>query len=466
MKNKKNVYKIAYIALALLVCVIPFACMTFARTDTTTENHRLKEFPKLRTEEAGFNVAFLSELGAYFEDHFAFRNQIVAADGVTQGLFGVSTAEGVIKGTDGWLYYTSSAPDYQRLNVFTDRAAKNAAENLWLTQFYVESQGADFVLAVAPNKNSLYPEHMPYYYPAGSGETSIEKLTPLLDKYEVNYADLFALFRAQDETLYLMRDSHWNNKGALLAYNAIADAAGMAHETYAAAAVTRVKDEIGDLGKMAYSVAAKPEWNYRYDIGQTYTYVTPTKSVEDALIITENADAKGTLLMFRDSFGNTLLPFFAQNSGKAVFTKTVPYLLDLYMGTYRPDTVIAEKVERNLGDFAKNPPVFPAPVFVLQDTPVPSADGCTVSTAVTEYDTRFTAVSGTLDTALDYDAVYVVTGGLAYRAFTVSTENGDNGYLAYLPQGTADGAETEIWIFADGQLFTLSAAADTQEETK
>lgn len=465
MKNKKNLPKIAYIALALLICVIPFACMTFARTDTTTENKRLKAFPQLKTEE-GFNVDFLSELGAYFEDHFAFRNQIVAADGVTQGLFGVSTAEGVIKGTDGWLYYTSSAPDYQRLNVFTDRAAKNAAQNLRLTQDYVESQGAAFLLTVAPNKNALYPEHMPYYYPAGKGDSSIEKLTPLLEEYEVNYADLFALFRSQDETLYLMRDSHWNNKGALLAYNAIAQAAGMAHETYADAAVTRIKDEIGDLGKMAYSVAAQPEWNYRYDIGETYTYVTPTKSVEDALIITENEGANGTLLMFRDSFGNTLLPFFAQNSGKAVFTKTVPYLLDLYMGTYQPDTVIAEKVERNLGDFAKNPPVFPAPATVLRDTPVPSAEGCTVSTAVTEYDTRFTAVSGTLDTALDYDAVYVVTGGLAYRAFTVSTDNGDNGYLAYLPQGTAEGADVEIRISADGQLYTLSAALNTQEDAQ
>ena len=157
MKNKKNVYKIAYTVLALLICVLPFACMTFARTDATTENKRLKEFPRLKTEE-GFNVDFLSDLGGYFEDHFAFRNRIVAADGVTQSLFGVSTAEGVIKGTEGWLYYTSSAPDYQRLNVFSDRAAKNAAQNLWLTQFYVESQGAKFVLAVAPNKNSLYPE--------------------------------------------------------------------------------------------------------------------------------------------------------------------------------------------------------------------------------------------------------------------------------------------------------------------
>ena len=96
MKNKKNLLKIAYIALALLICVIPFACMTFARTDTTTENKRLKAFPRLKTED-GWNVDILSDLGGYFEDHFAFRNEYVTAMALIESaLFGVSSDDGVV----------------------------------------------------------------------------------------------------------------------------------------------------------------------------------------------------------------------------------------------------------------------------------------------------------------------------------------------------------------------------------
>ena len=458
MKKQKTVFKIAYIALALLICVTPFVCMSFARTDDTTENRRLAAFPALKTEE-GFNVDFLSQLGDYFEDHFAFRNRIVALDGKTQALFGVSNAETVVKGTGGWLYYTSTVPDYQRLNVFTDREAFNAAHNLALTRDYVEGSGARFVLTVAPNKNTLYPENMPYYYPAGAGETSIEKLAPLLEEYGIGYVDLFTLFRAQDETLYLQRDSHWNNKGALLAYNALADAAGKAHDTYASAGVTRKKDEIGDLGRMAYSVLAEPEWNYRYDIPQHYVYTTPQADVEAAYIVTENAEANGTLLMFRDSFGNTLIPLLAEAWGKACFSKATPYLLDLYIGLNAPDTVIVEKVERNLADFAKDPPVFAAPEVTLSGEAQALETAGTVKTGQAEADMRFMRVYGSTGTDLAYDVVYVVVDCAAYEAFTVTTGTGDDGYTAFLPEEALAGAENiQIWIKADGRLYEAASA--------
>ena len=464
MKRKKNLPGLIYIITVLLICAAPFLCMTFARTDKTTENRRLAEFPAV-TNDGKLNLDILSGLGDYFEDHFAFRNQFVAADGVTQSVFGVSAAQNVIKGTNGWLYYASTAPDYQRQNVLTDRAAFNAANNLKLTQDYVQSKGAAFVLTVAPNKNTLYPENMPYYYPAGTGAKSIDKLTPLLRDMGVNYTDLFALFAEQKETLYLQRDSHWNNKGALLVYNALADAAGKAHDTYANAKVTRVKDEIGDLGRMAYSAAAQPEFNYRYDISAHYTYKTPNEDVEAAYIVTENEAAKGTLLMFRDSFGNTLLPFFAENYAKACFSKATPYLLDLYLGQHAPDTVIVEKVERNVADFAKDPPVFAAPEARLAE-PTETAGESTVKIQKTEYDTRFMSVSGEIVTDKDYTGVYAVLNGSVRTAFTVCTDSGDNGYAAYIPSDElTDAANIEIWITANGQVYKTAAVFDTQEET-
>ena len=79
-------------------------------------NRTLSAFPALKTEE-GLNVNWLSDAGDYFQDHFAFRNELVTANALVNGkIFQVSTASGVIQGTDGWLYYKDSLDDYLGIN--------------------------------------------------------------------------------------------------------------------------------------------------------------------------------------------------------------------------------------------------------------------------------------------------------------------------------------------------------------
>ena len=75
---KKQSFKIIFIALFLVICLIPSLGMTVAKTETTSENRVLASFPALKSEEGEFNVNYLSQLGDYFNDHFAFRNLIVA----------------------------------------------------------------------------------------------------------------------------------------------------------------------------------------------------------------------------------------------------------------------------------------------------------------------------------------------------------------------------------------------------
>lgn len=68
--------------------------------------------------------------------------------------------------------------------------------------------------------------------------------------------------------------------------------------------------------------------------------------------------------MYRDSFGNSLIPLMAGEFSEAVFSKNVPYTMtDLI--TYNPDIVILEKVERHLQTLGKIPPVMNAPEVKL-----------------------------------------------------------------------------------------------------
>ena len=92
----------------------------------------------------------------------------------------------------------------------------------------------------------------------------------------MTYCDLFEPLSAQSETLYFKRDSHWNNKGALLAYNEVLNALGKEHNDFSNATVTRRKDFVGDLSKMLYPGGGEAEYNDYYGAERFYAYYSPT----------------------------------------------------------------------------------------------------------------------------------------------------------------------------------------------
>ena len=66
------------------------------KQEASSENRRLAEFPELKKENE-INNRWLLEAGEYFQEHFAFRNELVTANALLNGkIFGVSTADGVI----------------------------------------------------------------------------------------------------------------------------------------------------------------------------------------------------------------------------------------------------------------------------------------------------------------------------------------------------------------------------------
>ncbi len=445
-----------YLVLALALCLVPFAGLLWKKSGESLENRTLASFPSIRTEDGGWNVQFLSQAGDYFEDHFAYRQEMVTADALLKAsLLGVSTADGVIKGTDGWLYYKDSLDDYLVQNTLSDRAIFNIAHTLAMMQGIVEESGRQFLFTVAPNKNSLYGEHMPYYDRAKVGEVkNIAKLQEALAQEGVHYVNLHALFEGQDEVLYHQRDSHWNNKGAALAAQALLDALDREHASYEDAPFEIRKDYEGDLDKMLFPLAVTPEDEIYYTDAFTYQYEGEVESNFDPDIRTTCADAKGSLLMYRDSFGNALLPFFAQEYEKARFSRGIPYYLDdmIFCGA---DTVLVERAERFLPDMAMDPPTAQAPrvQISLADAKDRSADeGLADCEAQTQG--MYVQLKGTVDPSLvgDRAKIYLRTDGeTIYEAFPMTTESDgektDCGYVVYIQKERLLDNDLKIELF-------------------
>lgn len=444
MKNAGNA---CFIAVCFFVCMLPFAGMLLQKADMDSENRELAEFPKLQEDEE-WNRDFLQDLGLYFREHFTFRQVFTAADAHIQSrIFKTSNVDTVTVGDDGWLYYTATVDDYLGRSSLSERDIYNIAHNLSMVQEYVQKEGAVFLFTAAPNKNSLYGEHMPYYLQKkASGIRNMDRLNIKLRAYGIAYADLFALFENQEETLYLKRDSHWNQKGAVLVYNGLLDQLGISHDNYEMVKALRLKDAYGDLGNMLYPLGAEPEWEYHYQKDTAFTYRTDTQSTQDAWIETEKEDGTGSLLMFRDSFGGSLLPLLADVFAKSYFSRGVPQDVAGYMEMCEPDVVILEKVERNLVELESAPPIlWLNRPDIGQETEIEHvASNTTLEIKECENNIAYWVISGVLDHSLckEDSQVYVRvadgtnadTGADTYEAFLVADGESAYGYQVYLPK--------------------------------
>lgn len=356
MKHKKY---LIFIMAVWAFLFFPFAGMLFWRSDETTENAELASFPSLKTAE-GWNREYLREMGAYFEDHFALRQYWVTANALLRShVVQNSATNQVVLGKNDWLYFSGTIADYQGSNVFSPRERYAILHNLKLIQDYVRQQGSAFYLMVPPNKNSLYDENMPYYYQKGE-KSNLQLLTEDFLREGISYIDLYDAFQEQEAVLYFQRDSHWNNQGALLAYRSLMEEAGKDYETYLNAPFDVEKVHRGDLDEMLFPKAVQKEDDYVYDTASNFVYVNEVKDNMDSWIETKNTEATGSILMYRDSFGESLLPFVAGEFEKGYFSRLVPYNL-LQVNQYQPDVVVIEKVERNLDDFITSMPIVECP---------------------------------------------------------------------------------------------------------
>lgn len=454
--EEKRALKLLYIVAVIGICLIPFALTGIRPTTETTENKELAAKPVL-ADENGFNKDFLSDAGDYFTDHFAFRQELVAVNArLRSGLFGVSAEDSVIQGKNGWLYYEATLDDYQHKNSVSDRMLFNMAHNMALMQEYTELLGKTFLFTIAPNKNSLYGENMPERYNYTVAEQSdAKRLKPWLEKEGVHYIDLFELFERQDEVLYYARDSHWNQKGAVLVYNTLLDACGIAHETYEDIESEIRCDYYGDLNLMLYPVGAKPEDDVHYEKEFTYVYGREDATVEDTFIQTANPAGSGNLLMYRDSFGNSLLPYMAQHFANAAFSKVVPYpMTDLV--TEKPDIVIVEKVERHLPTLSEVPPQMSALPRVLEAEAEWAESGSTLKASREGSYIRLYGIADADCVDLESRFFVEVDDGekkAVYEAFCVNTSekgvSGDYGFLMYLSQLNVAGNELQVRLIGE-----------------
>lgn len=480
MKKKilYSIYSVAFVG----ICLIPAVLTPFSKTDGTLENRRLSEMPKVKTEDGKLNFDFFDQFETYFSEHFAFRQNLVTLDGkVRSELMGSSSNEDVIVGKDGWLYYTPTVNDFMNISTLSERGAENIVHNLLLFEQYCHSKNAQFVFTIAPNKNSIYPENMPFNYSETDEKGNYEMFLDAYQKVDdawwsasissqktvipswfrfVDLRDALLIAKKNSERpVYHKTDTHWNNIGALAARNALMPALREADENFLSDAEWyAMRDWSGDLAEMLYPSDVKPENQYYCGYKFNYQYQGRFHGLDDIQIKTTNENQEGKLLMYRDSYGEAILPYMAESFGSAEFSRAVPYVTtEITEGT----SVILEIVERNLGNLQKFAPVLPAPEFKnsliswrsndenAPENEIPPAEICSDAEIYSEDSGQYFHIYGVLGEEFfngNSARIVVSVNGKDYEAFNcfeeklLGRENEicDNGFSLYISKNEGE----------------------------
>lgn len=169
---------------------------------------------------------------AFYDDHFGFREFLVRQfHTVNFGWLGVADSEKVVKGQDGWLYLGRKVliDESRGLNPLTEAQARLWATKIDAVRQWQESRGGAFLLVLVPDKQRVFPEHLPDWY-VPSGQRRKEQLigalkplgTPMLDLSTV----LLEAKQTSADPVWLKTDTHWNGVGAWYGYRAILETLG------------------------------------------------------------------------------------------------------------------------------------------------------------------------------------------------------------------------------------------------
>lgn len=337
--------------------VIIFAPNTEAGEKLTDENRDRSTMPPLPGTASEW-VSFPHRFETFVNDNFGLRDALIRTSSIlSTTLLGRLPTNRVIAGTDGWLFFTGD----RSLELFQRTfSLAPAALDQWSTQLAerkraLEARGIPYIFTLAPDKHTVYGEFMPQHLHRSDAPSQHDQLMTVALRQNLSVVDLRQdLLRAKkNDSLYLRDDTHWNDRGGLVAYNALMshlDLHPIAVDKDAFALRNRKKSDLARMALMSRIESAPTLLREALPCRGTIK-----KNVRDQFVVgmvtrTHCESRKGKLLFLHDSFGIALLPLLAASFGEVIAIGTYPST-EIFLATVeaeQPDFVIEERVERYL----------------------------------------------------------------------------------------------------------------------
>jgi hypothetical protein len=361
--RRDRLFTVVFIVVLVVMGGLAFRPRASATLDA--ENRTMAPWPTGALTR-GFPTAFEQA----FADRFGGRDALLRWDNrVRVRLFGVPAASNVLIGRDGWLYFmgeegpsfdryyrgTLPVSDAQLRAVVTELARRNA---------FLAANGIAYVVTIAPDKSTIYPEHLPRWATQLAARTPLDRLVDAIRaEGSVRFVDLREPLRAAKsrQRVYFSTDSHWNLLGAAVAYGEIIREIAAALPSKRMEPVAAVLPPYvpgvdvyrGDLARLTGDPASFSEPDYaplRKVLAAPQTRCAKRIDAEQHNGFEWYACDRPGLpraVAYRDSMAIPLIPLLAENFSQSIYVGS-RQLDPAFVLREHPDVVIEEMVERAL----------------------------------------------------------------------------------------------------------------------
>lgn len=308
------------------------------------ENRSLQQFPTVSVKEY-MSGRLEKKLEDYANDQFCGRNVFIRIKSAVDTSLGSVFSNGVWQGKDGYLMEDITAPNQAQV----DRTIKA------LAKFKKANKNVSMRFMLAPNAANIYSDKLPAFVTVDDQNKYIQDFYTQLEATGIKSIDLVPAFTENKDKMQLFyrTDHHWTTDGAQLAWQEFAKARGIAADKFdlyevknnfvgSLAAKSGFAARKADVIKLAAKKNGLNSVVYYYDTqkktskfynmknldkrdaytvfgGQNhpiYTIKTPTKS-------------NRRLLLVKDSYANSVIPFLMQNYREIVVVDPRYYFDDI-----------------------------------------------------------------------------------------------------------------------------------------
>jgi hypothetical protein len=290
----------------------------------------------------------------YFNENFGFRKLLIGTARLATYylLPNPIVVKGESDGTSRWLYYDAGAArdgigfeSFLGKKPYSPVALATIAEELRQLTALARAKGAHLVIAVCPDKQTVYPEYLPRDKRPQPGTLSrldqFWAMAATLDS--VPLVDLRPPLRQAKsrEQLYYPTDTHWNWRAGALAYQAIARALAAQDPSRTVLPVELAQwqlapPRVGDLTMLMGLPAFGGDQDWVPIFASLAVHAGPKR---------------GKLLVIADSFFEFDQPFFEMQFEHVTMRLVTRGSRELLLksgllDTEKPDVVIVQTVER------------------------------------------------------------------------------------------------------------------------
>lgn len=326
------------------------------------ENRQMAEFP-------GASMFFFQRLENWYTDHFGGRATLIYYGARWQmDWIGLPSNRNVVVGKDEWLFYDqfyrpgqALFADFRGKVNFSDEQLKRILENLQETQRALAVCGIKFYLVMPPDKQSIYPDKMPFSRASETRTRADQLFAALHANPSLRSVDLRPVIQSARQTetlpLYLKTDTHWNSLGAYYGVHALMQAMksdGLPVHDAIDRKAYKLESTPHPGGDIAVSLLSLPGYFTDTKIRMTLSHDT-AEQIDKERQHYRNPKQQGRLLVYGDSFSEQMLPFLAQRFGEVTGVRQAR--IDGHdFQTSHPNIVVLEVLERLLAGL-EAPPV-------------------------------------------------------------------------------------------------------------